>query len=258
MNQAFLPQATAATRDYDAQLDAVCQRLARRDYCLLPSEQTRNLLLADSATALDDWEAFHDSWNQLRLDNFMADGGRYRQRLHATLSAPAGARAARAEPHQPHYQSRFYNPLNGGVARHYEPIRNEILLGPTMQAVLRLGCAVFGQLSPYTPWHIEAHQYRIEAKNRQCGKPTPEGIHRDGVHFLLMMLVGRRNLVNGATELYTLEHEPLSEFTLTEPLDLALVNDERVLHGVTPVAQLDPSRDGTRDVLLLSFRRRAG
>ncbi|WP_047237791.1 2OG-Fe dioxygenase family protein [Chromobacterium subtsugae] len=244
-----------ALQDRDAQLEALCRQMACRDFCLLPAALSRDLLLLQDPHALADWEAFQDSWNHLRQDKFMADGGSYRQRLHATLSAEPSARRARAEAHQPHYQSRQYNPLNGGVARHFEPIRNEILLGATMQSVLELGCSIFGKLSPYTRWHIEAHQFRIEARNRERGKPTPEGIHRDGVHFLLMMMVRRRNLVNGATELYDLEHQPLAEFTLSDPLDIALVNDERVLHGVTPVAQLDPSREGSRDVLLLSFRR---
>ncbi|POZ61908.1 2OG-Fe dioxygenase family protein [Chromobacterium alticapitis] len=257
MTHTSSPIQPSSFQDERSLLESVCQQLARQDFCLLPAEQACRLLRHGQASALDDWDEFHDSWNHLQLDKFMADGGRYRKRLHATLSAEPAACRARAEAHQPHYQSRFYNPLNGGAMRHYEPIRNEILLGPTMQSVLNFACSVFGKLSPYTPWHIEAHQYRIEAINRQCGKPTPEGIHRDGVHFLLMMMVGRRNLVNGATELYSLEHEQLAQFTLSEPLDLALVNDERVLHGVTPVAQLDPSRDGIRDVLLLSFRRRA-
>ncbi|WP_204378012.1 2OG-Fe dioxygenase family protein [Chromobacterium sphagni] len=243
-------------QNQDIQLETLCQRMARQDFCLLPAQLSRSLLLQHDPDGLADWTAFQDSWNHLQQDKFMADGGSYRQRLHATLSAEPSARRARAEAHQPHYQSRQYNPLNGGVARHFEPIRNEILLGATMQSVLGLGCAVFGKLAPYTHWHIEAHQFRIEARNRQHGKPTPEGIHRDGVHFLLMMMVRRSNLVNGATELYDLEHQPMAEFTLSDPLDIALVNDERVLHGVTPVAQLDPGREGTRDVLLLSFRRR--
>ncbi|AUH50226.1 hypothetical protein CXB49_05020 [Chromobacterium sp. ATCC 53434] len=254
MTSATASTPTAAA-DYDALLEPACRRLASQDFCLLPAEQARRLLLLQDPGALDDWTAFQDSWNHLQLDQFMADGGRYRKRLHATLSAAPAARRARPEAHRPHYQSRRYNPLNGGVARHFEPIRNPILHGPTMQAVLGLACTVFGKLAPYTRWHIEAHQFRIEARNREQGKPTPEGIHRDGVHFLLMMLVKRHNLVNGATELYDLEHEPLAEFTLTDPLDIALVNDERVLHGVTPIAQLDPGREGSRDVLLLSFHR---
>ena len=35
---------------------------------------------------LSDWDAFAHSWNALELDRYMADGGRYRRRRHATFS----------------------------------------------------------------------------------------------------------------------------------------------------------------------------
>ncbi|GHF54117.1 hypothetical protein GCM10010218_39190 [Streptomyces mashuensis] len=96
------------------------------------------------------------------MDGYMADGGRYRRRRHATLSAPASGSAYRVEPHQPHYQTLHYNTLNGGVARHYEPIDDAILRGATMNSLFTLGCDVFGRLAPYSAWHIETHQFRIE------------------------------------------------------------------------------------------------
>ncbi|AXE28689.1 hypothetical protein DK842_01395 [Chromobacterium phragmitis] len=255
MSSALAAHPSPLAASLEPLLEPICRRLALQDFCLLPAEQSRPLLQAFPG-ALADWPAFQDSWNHLQQDKFMADGGRYRKRLHATLSAEPASRQARAEAHRPHYQSKVYNPLNGGVPRHFEPIRNDILLGPSMQAALGLGCAVFGKVSPYTPWHIEAHQFRIEARDCRPGWPTPEGVHRDGVQFLMMMMIRRHNLVNGATELFDLGKQPLASFTLTEPMDISLVNDERVLHGVTPVSQLDPSREGCRDVLLISFRRR--
>ena len=48
---------------------------------------------------------------------------------------------------------------------------------------------------------------------------------------------------------------PLGSFTLTAPLDSALVDDSRVYHGVTPVVPLDPARPAYRDVLVVTFRR---
>src|SRR6185437_16215333 len=71
-------------------------------------------------TGLDDWPAFAESWNDLGLDTYMADGGRYRRRRHAAFAVSADGAARK--PHQPHYQSRDYNPLNGGLARWFEPI----------------------------------------------------------------------------------------------------------------------------------------
>jgi hypothetical protein len=48
---------------------------------------------------------------------------------------------------------------------------------------------------------------------------------------------------------------PLGSFTLTAPLDSALVDDSRVYHGVTPVVPLDPAAPAYRDVLVVTFRR---
>src|SRR5207245_5838711 len=73
---------------------------------------------------LADWEGFAASWNDLGVDTYMADGGRYRRRRFGVFRAtPAGISR---KPHQPHYQSRDYNRLNGGVARWYEPITQPI------------------------------------------------------------------------------------------------------------------------------------
>jgi hypothetical protein len=42
---------------------------------------------------------------------------------------------------------------------------------------------------------------------------------------------------------------------LTEPLDAAVTDDNRVYHGVTAVTPLDPAQPGHRDVLVVTFRR---
>jgi hypothetical protein len=47
----------------------------------------------------------------------------------------------------------------------------------------------------------------------------------------------------------------LGHFTLTDPFDAALVDDARVMHGVTPVERVDPSAPAFRDVLVVTFRR---
>jgi hypothetical protein len=49
---------------------------------------------------LRDWRAFADSWNDLGVDTYMADGGRYRRRRFAAFrAAPSGIVR---KPHQPH------------------------------------------------------------------------------------------------------------------------------------------------------------
>lgn len=238
-------------------IERTCTFLARKDFIYLAPERTRGLIEQVAGTnSLSDWSEFCDSWNNLRVDDYMRDGGRYRKRRHATLSALPSSRLFQVEPHRPYFQSLQYNHLNGGVARHYEPIEKDILRGATMSALIKVGCEIFGRLAPYYPWHIEVHQFRIEADKEMEGKPTPEGIHRDGVNYVMMVMVQRRNLINGATTIYDLGKNRLNEFTLQNPLDMAIVNDERVFHGVTPIVQLDPELPAVRDVLVITFHRR--
>lgn len=224
-------------------------------FSFVPSATVQAWLLAQAEQALSDWAAFADSWNDMPLDTYMADGGRYRRRRYATLSAAAGDGPVILEPHQPHYQSLDYNNLNGGVAREFEPIRDEIVNGNTMQSVFRLCQQIFGHMLPGVNWHIECHQFRIEANLAEHGKPTPEGVHRDGVDFVFVMMVKRENISSGTTTMHDLQQKGmLDSFTLTQPLDCAIVNDKRCMHGVTPIEPIDPSKPAYRDVLVVTFR----
>lgn len=212
--------------------------------------------LLESA-GLTDWNGFAESWNDLGVDTFMADGGRYRRRRFAAFRGTAEGIVRK--PHQPHYQSRDYNPLNGGIERWFEPVSDAIGTHPVLRAILGTCRELFTRLTPAdvrpASWHIEIHQFRIEARPGRAGKPTPEGMHRDGVDWVLVLLVNRINIASGETTIHDLAKCELGSFTLTDPMDAAFTDDNRVYHGVTPVSPLDPARPGHRDVLVVTFRR---
>ena len=231
-------------------LDAESAVMADKGFCFVPAARLRNAL---GEAAVQAWPAFAESWNRLELDTYMADGGRYRKRRYGVLSA-GGDGVIQREPHQPHYQGLEYNRLNGGVARHFAPIEEDVILGPTMQAALRLGMRLFAGLHPGRAAHVEVHQFRIEANASALGQPTPEGAHRDGVDFVLVMMVRRHNIASGTTEIFELDRRRIDSFTLTEPGDAALVDDRRALHGVTPIAPMDASLPAWRDVLVATYR----
>jgi hypothetical protein len=219
-------------------------------FAFLSAAAMRPLLLASGS--LSDWDAFRTSWNDLALDAYMADGGRYRRRRHAVYAI--GDDGIVRMPHQPHYQSLAYNMLNGGIARWFEPITDGD--GRSLQTILAFCRHLFDSLAPGTPrWHVEVHQFRIEAHPDAKGLPTPEGLHRDGVDYVLVLLVNRQNIGSGTTTIHGLDGQRLGSFTLTEPCDAALVDDARVFHGVTPVEPLDLDSPAYRDVLVVTFRR---
>jgi hypothetical protein len=229
-------------------------RLQGDGFAFLEAAQVRARL---PAAALADWDRFAASWEDLGLDRYMADGGRYRRRRHAAFLVSAGAIERKA--HQPHYQSRDYNPLNGGIERWFEPIDPAIGRHAALLAVLRFALDVFDPLTPAAvrpgAWHVEVHQFRVEARPDQPGQPTPEGLHRDGVDWVLVLLVARQNVASGVTTILDAARRPLGRFVLAAPLDSALVDDGRVFHGVTPVESIDAGRPAYRDVLVVTFRR---
>lgn len=237
-----------------ADANAIAAKIRDCGFAWTAADQIRELL---PAAAIQDWQSFASSWHDLGVDTYMADGGRYRRRRFSSFAVSGDATVRK--PHHPHYQSRDYNPLNGGIERWFQPITDAIASHATLQAILRLCFSVFDGLTPRASrpdaWHVECHQFRIEARVGEHGQPTPEGLHRDGVDWVLVMLVARENIAEGVTSIYDQSKRLLGRFTLTAAFDSAFVDDSRVYHGVTAVVPIDPAKPAYRDVLVVTFRR---
>ena len=226
----------------------------RAGYAFVEASDMRTALARFGSLA--DWPAFAESWNDLDVDTYMGDGGRYRRRRFGVYAAERQGAILRG-PHQPHYQGLDYNSLNGGIERWFKPVTDEIGSGSSMRTILEYCRALFGRLAPEAKkWHVEVHQFRIEARTGEAGKPTPEGMHRDGVDYVLVLLINRRNIASGTTTVHDLDKRALGSFTLTDPLDAALVDDARCYHGVTPVQPENPAQPAYRDVLVVTFKKK--
>ena len=232
---------------------ALRMQLRDKGFAFVPAATMRALLGA--CGTLSDWESFAASWNDLVVDAYLVGQGRFRRRRHAVYAIDERGGVQR-QAHQPHYQSRDYNNLYGGIERWFEPLDEALGSGPALGCILHFCTLLFGALAGGTPrWRVEVHQFRIEARPDEPGLPTPEGVHRDGVDYVLVLLVARRNIVSGTTTIHARDGELLGSFTLTQPFDAALVDDERVCHGVTPVQPLDPALPACRDVLVVTYKR---
>jgi hypothetical protein len=228
------------------------QDLSQSGFAFVGSGTMRVAL--EAAGPLTDWPAFAASWNDLAPDEYLSQEQRYRRRRFAVYAIAPDGRVER-QPHQPHYQHRDYNPLFGGIERWFEAVTDAAGATACMTTILRFCDRLFrAQMPAAGSWHVEVHQFRIEARADVPGEPTPEGVHRDGVDFVLVLLVNRHNVVSGTTTVYGSDGGPLGSFTLTDPLDAALVDDHRVAHGVTPIAPLDAAKPAYRDVLVVTLR----
>lgn len=122
---------------------AITDHLEHDGFTFLPAKQSRAWL---EAYGLKDWDSFAASWNHLGVDRYMADGGRYRRRRYGTFSITNGT--ITRKQHQPHYQSRDYNLLNGGVERWFSPITDEIGQHSALLAILQASSHMADTLTP--------------------------------------------------------------------------------------------------------------
>lgn len=222
------------------------ESLAQRGFARVAGADMRQLLGPQGQA----WRDLADSWNNLGPDLYMADGGRYRRRRHATFECRDGSFSRK--PHQPHFQSRDYNPLNGDVQRWFDPIAQATIDNPVTQAIFTFCAAAFDPAASRR-WHVEMHQFRIETQEGHVGRPTPEGLHRDGVDWVFVMLIERRNVREGVTRIGAPDGAPLGEFTLAQPGDAVLIDDHRILHGVTEIHAVEPDQPAWRDALVVTF-----
>lgn len=201
-----------------------------------------------------DWPALGAAWDRLPPDAHLKDGGHYRRRRHSCFiqDLPDGQPAQ--TPHRAHWQPTDYNALHGGFERWFEPIEPAVAAAPAWTRLLAGLGLLFAQVRPVPRWHIEAHQFRIDTAGG-VGRPTPEGAHRDGVDFVVVMLVARHGVKGGETRVFDANGPHGLRFVMQAPLTTLLLDDARVIHETTPILPLDAAaRDGYRDTLVLTYR----
>lgn len=202
------------------------------------------------------WNDFAACWNNLPQDKYMGDNGSYRFRRYGAFELDATDGVLRQMPHGPYVQPSYINKLNGDIARHFEPLEQHFVDNPFLSGLLLSLAHVFDQVDGGSgKWDIRLHPYRIRASFHTPGDPTPEGLHRDGVDYIVTMMVRRQNVAGGETYITDVAGKLMCRYTLTDPMDLMLADDARTMHGVTKVLPFEEKREAFRDVLVIAYTR---
>lgn len=200
------------------------------------------------------WAALPAAWHTLPPDAHLKDGGHYRKRRHSCFVQELASGRLQQTPHRAHWQPTDYNALHGGFERWFEPVEPAIAGAPAWTTLLSELGRVFAQVRPVERWFIEAHQFRIDTAGG-VGRPTPEGAHRDGVDFVVVMLVARQGVKGGESRVFDANGPQGLRFLMQEPLTTLLLDDARVIHETTPILPLQAGElDGYRDTLVLTYR----
>lgn len=219
--------------------------LRTQGYAVLSPDDMHALLRTTPA----ELDVLQSAWCDLPPDNFLRDGGRYRRRRHSSFIVNDGA--LKQVAHRAHYQPLEYNALHGGMLRMFEPMQAVLVAHPVFLQLLKSISHICSSLKGEQPWYVEAHQFRIDTTDG-IGRPTPEGAHRDGVDFVAILLVDRKNIKGGESRIFEVDGAHGKRFTLLEPWTLVILDDHRVIHETTPIQPT--ANGGYRDTLVLTFR----
>jgi len=202
---------------------------------------------------VDQLDGLRAAWSRLPQDIYLRDGGSYRHRRHSCFTYDTATAALAQTPHRAHWQPTQYNALHGGMQRWFEPIEPGIAAAPIWSRLLQTLGGLFATVRPVQRWHIEAHQFRIDTA-AGIGRPTPEGAHRDGVDYVAVILLDRREVRGGETRVFEAQGIAGVRFTMTAPWTMLLLDDARVIHETTPIQPEGEGLDGVRDTLVLTYR----
>jgi hypothetical protein len=238
---------SVANLDMDARSADVAHALRESGCSLLTPTQ----LQSACAVQLGELDALRASWERLPRDTYLLDGGRYRFRRHSCFVHELAGDVLQLVAHRAHWQPRDYNALHGGLERWFEPIEREVLEAAAWDGLVRALGNIFAAVRPVPRWFVEAHQFRIDTA-AGIGRPTPEGAHRDGVDYVVVILVNRRDVSGGETRVFDANGPAGVRFTMEQPWTALLLDDAQVIHETTPIQKAGPH--GVRDTLVLTFR----
>lgn len=211
-----------------------------------PADLARNLGVSD-----DVWTRFAAHWDELAPDPYAAELGMQRLRRYGHYTYRDGV--AKPMPNGAFVQPQDSNPLYIERDRHFEPLTDAFAADPLLSELLKLLGRFATTLDDVANWTVKVHPFRVLASANGEGRPTPEGLHRDGVTLVTSLLIARRNAVGGESTVFDLGGRQLLSTTLDEPGTLLLGDDRRTVHGVSPIRPVDGSAPALRDVLVITF-----
>jgi hypothetical protein len=232
-----------------ALMEAFSRRLHDQQFLFLTGTHFAEVLGLGQQEVSD----FGDHWKRLTKDHCMADGGSYRYRRYGEFNAPL-KQGRHQLPHRPYEQPSYINKLNGGIPRLFDPLEPSFVRHPVLVRLLDwLTCLYDWCEGQAQHWNIRLHPYRIVASQHASGHPTPEGLHRDGVDYIVSMMISRNNIEGGVSTITDPCGTVLWQRTLQTPLDIMIGNDVSTLHAVTPIVPSNPGLPAWRDVLVVAF-----
>ena len=98
------------------------------------------------------------------------------------------------------------------------------------------------------------HQLRIKCSNDFVGYPVPEGWHKDGFDFVVIINFNSENIEGGITRIKDnlINKDVFSAFL--NKGDYILLNDKKYYHYTDPINITKKAKKGNRDTLVITVK----
>ena len=196
-----------------------------------------------------------ESFNNLPHTNHK--DGKYRLRRYSVVEVRTTFWNAKREaeinhlPHRDFTQSEELNKHQGGMARDFEEIEEEVLQSEGMKKI----CLTFKQANDLIDGQeIEIHQMRVATLSDGSAQTSPEGTHQDGFDYIAMVGIDRQNMLGGELMVYEdRDAQPFLTYALKSG-EMVMLNDRKLWHNATPVQAMNRVGQGFGDWFILCAR----
>ena len=221
------------------------------DFVVIPWESYN--LTTEQVNQLND---LINQYNEMPIDNYLNSGEGVRSRRYSKILFSKSINQFRVCSSNTFRQSAFHNRLYGDQVRVFSPLSSITISNPLLLALIRADIEMFCNAKNICPnsWGIGIHMIRISTSVKEpIGRPAPEGIHRDGVNFVSVRLMGRNNIAGARSNIYSENNTKLAMVSLKNTLDTYVLDDQKTLHSVSKFTPLNNNEIGYRDILAFLY-----
>ena len=147
-------------------------------------------------------------------------------------------------------QSENYNKHQGGMARKFESIDEEVLESVALSeltAAFLMACNICGQ------HEFDIHQMRVKCLGGAT-QLSPEGWHQDGYDYIAVIGVDRNNIIGGEMLLSTSKVDaPFLQATI-DTGTLVIVDDSYLWHNGRSIQPIDDGKPAWMDILVFTLK----
>jgi len=149
--------------------------------------------------------------------------------------------------HRDFIQGEEFNKFQGGMARSFEDIEEDVLQSQGMKEA----CLLFKESNNLVDGQeVEIHQMRIITLNKRKTPVSPEGIHQDGFDHIAMLGVNRYNVSGGELTVHKdKEADPLMTHALCNG-EIIMLDDSKLWHNANPIEPRLTNEEGHMDLFV--------